>query len=81
MTNSNHKCTSSIVNYRCLPNSFRCSYGACISASETCNGVFNCADGSDEDLNACTSQCIIPYPSDNTVYYSNGKIDFKILFK
>lgn len=27
---------------------FKCKYGACIKKSEKCDGVRNCADGSDE---------------------------------
>lgn len=27
---------------------FKCKYGACIKKSEKCNGIPNCADGSDE---------------------------------
>ena len=32
---------------------FRCSYGACIDNDLKCNGVPNCADGSDEDRSIC----------------------------
>lgn len=28
---------------------FKCSYGACISKTDKCNGISNCADGSDEE--------------------------------
>lgn len=34
--------------FSCPPFAFRCSYGACISGKKECNGVTNCADGSDE---------------------------------
>lgn len=35
----------------CLPNEFRCrSDGNCMSMDKYCNGVKNCADGSDEDM-------------------------------
>lgn len=34
---------------------FRCNYGACIDRDLKCNGVVNCADGSDEDPQLCSS--------------------------
>lgn len=45
---------------------FRCTYGACINGDLKCNGVTNCADGSDEDPKICrntsekSSTTIIP---------------------
>lgn len=28
---------------------FKCTYGACISKTDKCNGIKNCADNSDEE--------------------------------
>lgn len=33
---------------RCNNDQFQCYYGACISKEKYCDGVTNCADGSDE---------------------------------
>lgn len=37
---------------RC-PRGFRCRYGACVSRESRCNGIYDCADGSDEDELLC----------------------------
>lgn len=37
----------------CLDAAFRCSYGGCIRAEQECNGVPDCADGSDEETINC----------------------------
>lgn len=39
--------------YRCPQFLFRCNYGACIDGDLKCNGVTNCADGSDEEPRLC----------------------------
>jgi len=39
---------------RCPNFLFRCKYGACVSKNSKCNGIKDCADGSDE-----TSECQI----------------------
>lgn len=39
--------------YSCASTVFRCAYGACIDGDLRCNGVVNCADGSDEDPILC----------------------------
>lgn len=38
---------------RCTGNEFQCKYGACINKTAACNGVRDCADGSDESV--CSS--------------------------
>lgn len=35
------------------PRGFRCRYGACVSRTSRCNGIVDCADGSDEDELLC----------------------------
>lgn len=48
------KCNSqTLMNCSCPAFNFRCAYGACIEESLRCNGVRNCADGSDEDQDLC----------------------------
>lgn len=37
----------------CLDSAFRCSYGGCIRSELECNGVQDCADGSDEKTINC----------------------------
>ena len=37
-----------------IPDAFQCAYGACISAHYVCDGVDNCADGSDELKSLCS---------------------------
>ena len=46
-------CFYFIFYYSCSKFSFRCNYGACIDSNLKCNGVTNCADGSDEDSELC----------------------------
>lgn len=36
-------------NLRCQKYTFRCNYGACVSKESKCDGVKQCADGSDEE--------------------------------
>lgn len=39
--------------FSCLKETFRCSYGGCIRAEQECDGVEDCADGSDERTLNC----------------------------
>lgn len=39
--------------FSCLEETFRCSYGGCIRAEQECDGVKDCADGSDERTLNC----------------------------
>lgn len=43
------------LTFSCPAFTFRCNYGACIDGNLKCNGVRNCADGSDEDNTDCRS--------------------------
>lgn len=38
------------------PRGFRCRYGACVPKNSRCNGIEDCADGSDEDELLCGAQ-------------------------
>jgi len=40
--------------YSCPATAFRCADGACIDGNLRCNGIDNCADGSDESRSSCT---------------------------
>lgn len=49
--------------YSCPKFFFRCDYGACIDGDLKCNGIKNCADGSDEYSRQCketTTSGLIP---------------------
>lgn len=35
-------------NLRCQKYTFQCKYGACVSKESRCDGIRQCADGSDE---------------------------------
>lgn len=53
---------------------FRCNYGGCVARTAVCDGVYQCADGSDEIQSVCRQvNCIVPYPTNNTVYFVSGK--------
>lgn len=45
---------------RCQEYAFQCLYGACVDGDSVCNGVDDCADGSDEKLRQCRDK---PRPS------------------
>ncbi|KAJ9575286.1 hypothetical protein L9F63_025769, partial [Diploptera punctata] len=38
----------------CPSIAFQCGYGACVDRTSLCDGVSNCADGSDEQHSSCT---------------------------
>lgn len=45
---------------------FKCKYGACIKKSEKCDGIKNCADGSDEVAGCPSSVTVQNIPSITT---------------
>lgn len=46
-------CTGVVLAQNCGRYSKQCANGECIRSSEVCDGVLNCADGSDETVVAC----------------------------
>ena len=47
-----HSCVAAGVTQQTGVCQFRCDNGQCVLATDRCNGVQNCTDGSDEDF--CT---------------------------
>ncbi|KAK1124556.1 hypothetical protein K0M31_006904 [Melipona bicolor] len=60
----------------CSKFSFRCNYGACIDSNLKCNGVTNCADGSDEDSELCIDTISSTTTSTTSITSTSSRYSF-----